>query len=76
MLEGEDECNESCDVTYITDERMVDIDEVYDGVGQGYGRVRSQEQMTEAEVVGKKVKVPVEILGDGDVSLLLFVSFY
>lgn len=76
MLEGENECDESCDVTYITDERMVDIDEVYDGVGQGDGRVCSQEQMTEAEVVGKEVEVPVEILCDGDVSLLLLVSFY
>lgn len=55
---------------------MVDIDEVYDGVGQGDARVCSQEQMTEAEVVGKKVEVPVEILGDGDVSFLLFISFY
>lgn len=76
MLEGEDECNESSDITYITDEGMVDIDEVYDGVGQGDARVCSQEQMTEAEVVGKKVEVPVEILGDGDVSFLLFISFY
>lgn len=55
---------------------MVDIDEVYDGVGEGDGRVCSQEQMTEAEVVGKEVEVPVEILCDGDVSLLLLVSFY
>lgn len=76
LFEGKHECHESADVPHITDQRVVHIDEMQKRVTECQDWVSPQEDVAEAEVVGQEIEVPIQILGDGDVGLFLFVSFY
>lgn len=76
LLEGEHKCDESRDISNITDQGVIHVDEVQDGVAEGDDWVSPEEDVPKAEVVSQQIEVPVKIFSDGDVGLFLFVSFY